>query len=93
MDRRDERSYEIIGAAMEVHNQLGPGFLEGVYQDALSLEFMERNIPYQKEAILPIKYKDHILESTYRADFICYPENKIILETKALRTLSGTEEA
>ena len=81
-DRRDDRTYQIIGAALEVHRHLGGGFWEVVYGDALELEFQERGIPYQREKELQIYYKDRVLPHFYKADFICY--NKIIVELKAV---------
>jgi len=82
-DQRDPQTYAIIGAGMEVHRELGPGFLERVYQDALEIEFRERGIPYQRERECPIGYTTHTLPSIYRADFICY--DQVILEIKANR--------
>lgn len=70
---------------MEVHNTLGWGFLEAVYQEALTIEFENRGIPYIREAELNIDYKGIILSKKYNADFICY--DKIIVETKALTEL------
>ena len=84
-------SYKIIGACMEVHKKLGCGYLEPVYQEALKYEFMDRGIPFEKEKVLNIKYKDRILEHNYKADFVCY--DKIIVELKALPKLSTIEEA
>lgn len=83
--------YQIIGAAMEVHNELGNGFLEAVYQEALEIEFIERKIPYKRESSLLIKYKTHILKKEYRADFVCY--DKIIVETKAISQLTGADDS
>lgn len=77
-----EESYQIIGAAMEVHRTLGCGFIEAVYQEALEEEFKKRNIPYEREKEIPIEYKGKKLSKTFRADFICH--NKIILELKAV---------
>ncbi|MBI3405588.1 MAG: GxxExxY protein [Acidobacteria bacterium] len=90
-DQKDPRTYEIIGAAMEVHRELGPGFLEAVYQEALVIEFQEREIPFQREVDLPVKYKGHLLQTNYRADFLCY--DSIVVELKAVVRLSGTEES
>ena len=78
-----EESYQIIGAAMEVHRQLGCGFVEAVYQEALEKEFQLRNIPYEREKELNITYKGTTLSKTFKADFICY--DKIILELKSAR--------
>jgi GxxExxY protein len=86
-----EETYEIIGAAMEAHKILGSGFLEGVYQEALSIEFKTRNIKNEREVPLQIQYKDHVLSKKYIADFICY--DKIIVELKALNELCGDHEA
>jgi GxxExxY protein len=90
-DKRDERTYAIIGAAMEVHGVLGGGFLEGVYRDALEIEFARREIAFRREASLKITYKDQALSVGYRADFLCF--DAIIVEIKALARLSTTEEA
>ena len=76
---------------MEVHRVLGPGFLEAIYQEALEIEFQNRNIPYQREAPLKVHYKDHILKKEYNADFICY--DKIVIETKALCDLNSEHES
>jgi GxxExxY protein len=89
--QKDPRTFAIIGAAMEVHRQLGCGFLEPVYQEALPLELLERGVPHRREVDLPVFYKGHQLKTAYRADFLCY--ESIIVELKALAKLSGTEEA
>ena len=91
VEERDPQTYAIIGAAMEIHRQLGHGFLEPVYQDAAVIEFPLKQIPFEKEVMLPIKYKNVLLPTYYRADFVCFSE--IIVEFKALSRLSGVEEA
>jgi GxxExxY protein len=83
--------FEIIGAAIEVHKELGHGFLEAVYQEAIQIEMARREIPFDSQKSLRIRYKDQILKKEYLADLICY--GKIITEIKALDELSGKEEA
>ena len=89
--QKDSQSHAVIGAAMEVHRELGHGFLELVYQTALALEFQERGIPYKAEVTLPIRFKGKLLTCTYRADFICF-EN-FIIETKAVAKLANADSA
>jgi len=76
-----EESFKIIGACMEVHKKLGPGFLESVYSEALEIEFKNAGIPYEKEKKLPVLYDNKPLNKYFRADYICY--DKIIVELKA----------
>jgi GxxExxY protein len=75
-------SYQIIGKCFEVHNQLGPGFLEVVYKDALELEFQQAGIPYEREKEYSIVYKGTLLRRKYYADFVVF--DSIILEVKAV---------
>jgi GxxExxY protein len=77
-----DESYKIIGLCMEVHKNLGRGFLEVVYKDALEYEFNMNNIIYQREKEYKIEYKNIILPHKFFADFIVF--NKIILEVKAV---------
>jgi GxxExxY protein len=77
--------YEIIGACMEVHRELGFGFHESVYQEALKIEFERRNITFNREKEINIFYKGKKLEKYYKADFICF--NNILVEIKALSEL------
>ncbi|HMJ26923.1 MAG TPA: GxxExxY protein [Pyrinomonadaceae bacterium] len=91
LSERDPRTYEIIGAAIEVHKQLGCGFLEPVYQEALAVELGLRNVPFRREVRLPLHYKGQLLETRYCADFICL--DAIVVELKALARTGGIEEA
>ena len=88
---KDPETHAIIGAAMEVHRQLGHGFLEAVYQQALALEFAERSIVFRREVDLPIRYKGHLLACEYRADFVFY--NRVVVELKAVGQLMGPHRA
>src|SRR5438874_13690145 len=88
---KDPRTYAIIGAAMEVHKQLGCGFLEPVYQEAMEIELAARGIQFQRQVELVIAYKGKPLRCTYRADFICF--ESIVVELKALAKLGGSEMA
>jgi GxxExxY protein len=82
-----DESYQIVGACIEVHSNLGPGFLEAVYAEALMLEFEERDIPYEINKEIIIHYKGKPLRKKYYADFLCY--DKIIIELKASETLTS----
>lgn len=90
-DPRDPQTHEIIGAAMEVHRQLGHGFLEAVYQEALAIEFGFRGIDFHREVEFPITYKDRAINSRYKADYVCF--NSVIVELKALARLTHVEQS
>ena len=76
---------------MEVHKQLGHGFLEAVYQEALAVEFRQRDVPFDSQAKLTVMYKGAPLPCEYRADFCCY--GQVLVELKALTRLTTNEEA
>lgn len=86
-----EEVYQIMGAAMDAHRELGNGFLEAVYQEALERELSTRNIPFKSQLPIKIKYKDIFLRKEYVADIICF--DSIIVEIKALSKLGGNEES
>lgn len=88
---RDERTHAVLGAAFEVHGLLGPGFLEAVYCQALALEFDERHIPYRREAPFSIEYKGHMLDASYRVDFLCF--DSVVVEIKAIPSVGALEKA
>ena len=75
-------AYKIVGVCMHVHNNLGPGFLEIVYKEALEYEFRNNGIPFQREKEFEVAYKDIILPHKFYADFVVF--DKIILEIKAV---------
>jgi len=87
----DQETYDIIGAEFEVHRRLGPGFLEAVYQEALSIESAERRIPFSGQAEVPVVCKGKRLKTCYRADFVC--QDSIIVELKAISKLGDIETA
>jgi len=82
--------YQIVGAALEVYWQLGRGFLEPVYQEALEIELRRRRIPFEAQKELAIYYKDQRLEKKYVADLVCF--GQILAELKACECLTGREE-
>jgi GxxExxY protein len=89
--QRDPRTFALIGAAIEVHRTLGPGFLEAVYQEAFTKELSRRDIPFRAEADVPVFYKGDRLSTVYRADFVCF--ESVIVELKAIKQLTVVEEA
>jgi GxxExxY protein len=86
----DQRTYKIIGCAMEVHRELGCGFLEAVYQEALRKEFSCQGIPSKSQPVIRIAYKGKPLDKTYQPDFVCFDE--VVVEIKAILALSGNEK-
>lgn len=87
----EQEGYELMGAAFEVYNQLGSGFLEEVYQEALELEFRSRDIPFLSKPRLPVTYKEQLLKKYYEADFLVHGE--VIVELKAVRGIAPEHEA
>ena len=77
-----DESYKIIGACMKVHRELGSGFLEAVYEEALKREFMNCDIPFESQVKLNVFYSGEQLDKYYKADFLCY--DNIILEIKSV---------
>lgn len=83
--------YQVVGAAFEVYNHLGPGFLEAVYQEALQVELGSRGIPFQPNHKLRIRYKEHLLEKYYTPDLLCF--DALVVELKAQSRLAGADLA
>jgi len=92
--QRDPQTYAVIGAAMAVHKELGSGFLERVYQEALVLELRERAIAFGCEVEVNVLYKGRLLTCSYRADLICFPdEMPVLVELKACERLTHAHRA
>lgn len=87
----ETESYAIIGAAMEVQNELGIGFSELVYHEALNIELGLRGIPFESEKEIRVEYKGHFLERMYKADLVCYDD--IIVELKMVDVLKAEHTA
>ncbi len=83
--------YAVMGAAFEVYNHLGPGFLEEVYHEAMEIEMTSRGIGFVSKPKLQVVFKGLLLRKYYEADFLAYSE--ILLELKAVRTLAPEHEA
>jgi GxxExxY protein len=83
--------FAIVGAAMEVQTELGAGFLEAVYQEAMEIELADRNIPFKPQQRLRIRYKERTLDKVYIADLVCF--SAVLVEVKAVDCLSGTDES
>jgi GxxExxY protein len=83
------RTYAIIGAAMEVHRQLGCGFLEPVYQCALAVELAYQSIPFHAQREFPIVYKGARLDVKYKPDFICFDEVVVRVESSRSTNVCG----
>jgi GxxExxY protein len=87
----EDLSKQVIGAALEVHRELGPGLLESVYEECLCYELSERQIPYSRQVIMPLVYKAKQLDCGFRADVIV--ANKILVEIKAVEAVSDLHKA
>jgi GxxExxY protein len=82
---------QIIGAAIEVHRELGPGLLESAYQRALAHEFRLRSVDFEEQLLCPVKYKDLIIDDAYRLDFLV--NRAVVVELKTVDTLLDIHDA
>ena len=89
--RINDLSEQIIGAAIDVHRELGPGLLESAYEECLSYELIQRGLKYERQVPLPVVYKLVRLDCGYRLDFVV--ENQIVLELKTVEKLLPVHEA
>lgn len=88
---KDPRTYAIIGAAMAVHRNLGPGLGEKQYQEALAIELRAQRIPFRREEPIPVTHRGEILSAPRIADFVCY--DSVVVELKAADMLAGAHFA
>jgi len=87
----EDLTYKIIGAALEVHKRLGPGFLESVCEEAFSIELKVSSLNFESQKELRIRYRNGFLSKTFKADFVV--EGTVIVELKAVKSLSEVDEA
>jgi GxxExxY protein len=87
----DELTEIIIGLAIKIHRNLGPGLLESVYQAALAYELQKACIPFEKEKELPVHYENILLDIGFRCDFLI--DKSVIVECKAIREITEIDQA
>ena len=87
----DPQTREIIGAGMDVHNELGCGFLEAVYRRPFAIELRNRNVPFVSDKKFPVIYKSQPTGAYYVADFFCFDD--IVVELKAQKSLTPIDQA
>jgi GxxExxY protein len=87
----DHETFQIIGAAMEVHRQLHRGLFEAFYCDALAIEFSLRGIPFAAQRAIQLEYKGHPLKHPHHLDFVCFKD--VVVEVKAVSALTPADEA
>ncbi len=87
----EDLTYKIIGAAKEVYRELGAGYLESVYEDALCYELSLIDIAFQRQIELDVHYKNEVFKNKFRADLLV--ENKVLVENKAIKKITNQDEA
>ena len=91
MDEKDPLTEKIIGLAIEVHRELGPGLLESAYETCLCHELSTNDVPFRRQVAVPISYKSIVLESGFRADVIV--DDRVLLELKSVEKLTPIHSA
>lgn len=87
----EQKGYDLMGAAFDVYNEMGPGFLEEIYQECLEIELVDRGIPFVSQEALTVYYKKRPLDKKYRPDLLVFGE--IVVELKAVKALCADHEA
>ncbi|MDX5345789.1 MAG: GxxExxY protein [Hymenobacteraceae bacterium] len=87
----NDLSYKIVGAALQIHKELGPGLLESVYENLLAYELRAQGLLVRSQVVMPLVYKEVKIESAYRVDLLV--ENKVIIELKSVETLAPVHYA
>jgi GxxExxY protein len=87
----DQLTYDIVGAAIEVHSELGPGLLESIYHECMKIELKSRGIRFKSELNVPVYYDGELLETTLRCDF--FVEDSIVVELKAVKKFEPVFDA
>ena len=87
----EEEGYQLVGAAFEVHNQIGYGMAEEIYQQSLEVELRLRSIPFVSKTELQVFYKEHLLETHYKPDLLVH--DRIVVELKAVSQIISEHEA
>jgi GxxExxY protein len=87
----NQRTEQVIGAAIEVHRELGPGLLESAYQRALAYELQLRKVPFEQQLLCPLRYKDLVIDDAYRLDFLV--AESVVVELKTVDSLLEVHEA
>lgn len=90
-EKRDPVSDEVIGAAIDVHRELGPGLLEATYEECLCYELSKRNVSFELQVSLPVRYKNVLLNCKYRMDLVV--DKNLVVEIKAVDKLMKLHEA
>ena len=90
-EKTNQLTEQVIGAAIEVHRELGPGLLESAYQRALAHELRLRNMTFEEQKLCPITYKDLVIEDAYRLDFLI--DGLVVVELKTVDALLDVHDA
>ncbi len=87
----NEITWEIIGCCIEIHRELGPGLLESAYEECLEYELLRAGLTFERQQVVPVRYKEIYLECGYRMDFVV--EELVVVELKSVEVLSRLHEA